>query len=147
MFVARTVRLLGESPASFLTLVREWLFCQPWGPGRCEIPSASRARESSEKNAEDTRRELSEKVTVALPFALVGCNKSVIVHLITCPFKVPSLPGAQGQETGLPWRALTLAKELDQKSLWRLIYLSVPFYFLFPKFYLFPPWIQEEHMV
>lgn len=68
------------------------------GPGRCKIPLS----ESSEENAEETLRKLSEKVIVASPFSLVDWDKSVIVHLITCPFKIPSLPSGWGEEAGLP---------------------------------------------
>lgn len=98
--------------ALFLTLVGEWWFSQPPGPGRGKISRRKQAGEISEEKAEETLREPSEKVTMALPFSLVDGDKSVIDHSITCPFKIPSLPSGQGQEAGLPWRHLTHTKEI-----------------------------------
>lgn len=84
------------------------VFSTPRGLGEARFHEARKARESSE---EETLRGPSEKATVALPFSLVDWDKSVIDHLITCPFKIPSLPVGQGQETDYPGeRSLTQRK-------------------------------------
>lgn len=124
------------------------MFSQPRDLGGARFHQAS---ESSEENAEETLRKLSEKVIVALPFSLVDWDKSVIVHLITCPFRYQVFPVDGEKRQDYPGE-LSLEQRKPSRNLIKIIVVINLIYqyfftFYFINFVFFSPWIQGEHMV